>query len=500
MNSFHSLARLPAKTPKRRLTLLILLALSTPNLAQAQSDRDSANERPHILLIMVDDLGKEWISCYGAEGIETPNIDRLAAGGMRFENAYCMPQCTPTRVTLLTGQYPFRHGWVNHWDVPRWGGGCSFDPELNPSVANLLKDNGYRTAVAGKWQIDDFRQEPNALVDAGFEEYCMWTGFEAGNPASGKRYWDPYIYTDQNSETRRGAFGPDVFTEFLIDFMRRNKDQPMFLYFPMVLTHGPLVHTPAEPNADSKMEKHRAMVRYTDQLLGRLVDALHRLRIRENTIIIWTTDNGTSRGITGMVNGRDMVGGKSLTTENGICVPFIVNGPGKVPEAVVSDALVDFTDLLPTLVDLAGGELPDAHAIDGRSFKDLILGRAADSQRGWIMSMGGRNEARLTDKGVENKFWFRDRVIRDKRFKLYIDEHRKPTKLVELASDPSEENNLINSDRQDVQAALAALRGVAKTMPERDADPVYRPLPQQPWFRQPNTKSTVWKTGYPGNR
>ena len=104
-------------------------------------------DRPNILFIMVDDLGPEWISAYGSESIETPNIDRLANEGMLFEKAYSMPQCTPTRVTLLTGQYPYRHGWTNHWDVPRWGAGAHFDPDLNLSFARLFREAGYKTAA-----------------------------------------------------------------------------------------------------------------------------------------------------------------------------------------------------------------------------------------------------------------------------------------------------------------------------------------------------------------
>ena len=115
--------------------------------------------KPNILFIMVDDLGKDWISCYGADDIETPHIDRLAKGGLKFHNAWSMPQCTPTRATLLTGQYPWRTGWVNHWDVPRWGVGY-FDWAKYTSFAKVMKTAGYATAIAGKWQINDFRMSP----------------------------------------------------------------------------------------------------------------------------------------------------------------------------------------------------------------------------------------------------------------------------------------------------------------------------------------------------
>ena len=165
---------------------------------------EAEESRPNIIVIMVDDLGKEWISYYGAEDISTPNIDALAKSGVSFNNVYSMPQCTPTRVTLLTGQYPFRHGWVNHWDVPRWGGGVHFDETMNPSIGIEMKKAGYTTCIAGKWQIDDFRVEPDALTKNGFDEFCMWTGYESGIKESANRYQDPYIYTKEGSKTYNG--------------------------------------------------------------------------------------------------------------------------------------------------------------------------------------------------------------------------------------------------------------------------------------------------------
>lgn len=286
------------KSRAQRTLLHCLLVTATFSFFGLSANLASGMPRKlNIIFIMVDDLGPEWISCYGSKSIQTPHIDALATTGLRFLNAYSMPQCTPTRATLLTGQYPFRHGWCNHWDVPRWGAGCHFDPKHNMSFARIMKSAGYRTAIAGKWQINDFRIQPNILRDHGFDSWCMWTGYESQNRPSGERYWDPYIYTSSTaSKTYRGKFGPDLYTEHLIQFMKANRDQPMMLYFPMALTHGPFVHTPSHPKASSKLEKHKAMVHYTDHLVGKLVATLEDLKIRERTVIVFTTDNGTSRG------------------------------------------------------------------------------------------------------------------------------------------------------------------------------------------------------------
>ncbi len=155
---------------KKSIYIILILILSN---CKHEKNIEAKTSRPNIIIILVDDLGKEWISSYGAEDISTPNIDALANSGVSFNNTYSMPQCTPTRVTLLTGQYPFRHGWVNHWDVPRWGGGAHFDETMNPSLGIAMKKAGYTTCIAGKWQIDDFRVEPDALAKNGFDEYCI---------------------------------------------------------------------------------------------------------------------------------------------------------------------------------------------------------------------------------------------------------------------------------------------------------------------------------------
>jgi len=463
----------------------LVSALLSNSIARC-ADRPGDTRPPNILLILVDDLGKEWISCYGAEGIETPRIDALAAGGMRFENAWCMPQCTPTRVTLLTGQYPWRHGWTNHWDVPRWGSGCHFDPQHNRSFARILRQAGYATAIAGKWQIDDFRVEPEALREAGFDQWCVWTGGEGGNPPSNRRYWQPYIFQRKQSGTRRGAFGPDVYCQFLIDFLRDNRHRPMLLYYPMTLTHGPLVKTPDEPEAESKIDRHKAMVRYTDKLVGRLVDALEQ--VQRDSIVIFTTDNGTSGGITGRRYHRSVRGAKSKMVEAGTAVPFIVYGPGRVPAGKVTGELTDLTDMAPTLAELAGVAIEDDQPVDGRSIAPLILGKRNRSPRQWIFAQGG-HPAIFRDGRVVPARPYDDRVIRNRRYKLWIGHDRQPTALYDLQEDPWEEENLLDSDDPQVVAARRELMAVIDQQPQRDAAPGYDPNPPQSWDRFPKKKN-----------
>ncbi len=442
----------------------------------------AAIDKPNILFIMVDDLGKDWIRCYGADNIQTPNIDALAKGGMKFHNAYSMPQCTPARVTLLTGQYPWRTGWVNHWDVPRWGVGY-FDWQQQTTFASIMKSAGYAAAIAGKWQINDFRVEPQALRKHGFDDWCVWTGYETQNPPSAERYWDAYIHTQDGSKTYQGKFGPDIYCDFLIDFMQRHHDEPMMLYFPMTLTHGPLTNTPAEPDVKDPQGKHRAMVRYTDAIVGRLVTALDALRIRDRTLVFFTTDNGTSGGLLGTVGGQRPSGGKATTYEGGVCAPFIVNCPGLVAAGTETDALTDFTDLLPTFAELAGAGVPRDLTIDGHSLAPLLLGKANAGPREWMMALG-HGAARLDEQGVRGAHDYADRVIRDKRFKVWIDTNRRITALYDLSHDPRERENLLGSDKPMVLAALSKFQAVVDTMPAKDARPQYHKRHPLPWDRR----------------
>jgi len=477
------------------IILIAILLIGCNNTKTKSLAKNTNNQKPNILFILLDDMGKEWVSQYNADDINTPNIDLLAKTGMQFNNAWSMPQCTPSRVTFMTGQYPFRHGWVNHYDVPRWGHGASFDSEKNPSVAKIMKNAGYKTCIAGKWQVNDFRLQPEAMVSHGFDEYCMWTGGEGGNiDKSQERYWNPYIHTKEGSKTYKGEFGEDIFSDFIIDFMKKNKKDPMMIYYPMCLPHTPFTSTPAEPNVTSKMDKHKAMVRYTDLMLKKLITALEDLEIRDNTIIVWTTDNGTTSAVTGHINGRPVRGGKTYLTENGVNEPFIVNWPAKIPSGKMTDALIDFSDLLPTFADLGGAELPKEFKYDGTSFKNLLLGKQDKSNRDWILTMGS-HPAKLENGKIVNVHKFRDRALRDENYKVFVDTLQQVTEIYDLKNDVEEVNNLIGSKSEEVQQTILKFQKIADQFPSKDANPVYGKLTNSLFDITPDELNKKAETG-----
>ena len=479
------------KKSLRNILTLSLTAYAALGIPQTLRAAENPAPKPTLLFIMVDDLGKEWISSYGSEDIKTPNIDALAKGGLTFNNAYSMPSCTSSRTMLLTGKYPWRNGYVSHWDVPRWGV-AYFDwkKKENTTFARLMKDLGYATCAAGKWQINDFRIEPQAMKKHGFDDWAMWTGAETGNEASDKRYYDPYINTPEGSKTYAKKFGPDVYTDHLIKFMTKHKEDPMCIYYPMALVHRKWVASPDQPKAKSRLERHISMVAYADKMVGKLMKSLDELKIRDRTIVIFTTDNGTTGpplGFSAMRNGKKVVGAKGKLSEPGVCAPFIVNCPGMVPEGVETDALIDFSDMLPTFVELGGGETPKDLIIDGTSIAPIILGKNQDNERQWIMSIGG-GAGRVTKDGVRGAKVFGERVIRDKQHKVWVSEKKKIIRLHDLKKDPWEKTNLLDSELAEHKKALKKFQAVVDSLPDKDASPFYEPRAANPWDKQLRVK------------
>lgn len=336
----------------------------------------NAARPPNIILIMADDSAVDNYSCYGSDYFQSPRLDHLAETGAKFNYCYSEPVCTSSRVKIMTGRDNVRNYVIF---------GCLDNHEI--TFGSMLKQAGYATAVAGKWQLHG---EPNGSVpsDHGFDTFCLWN-FPGGG---GERYWNPSLVQDGRLlETKETDYGPDIVSDFLIDFIRDNKDGPFFAYYPMILVHNPFPETPdsqpmTEADGSGKqavdLKNYRDMIAYADKLVGKIVDTLDELEIRENTIVIYTADNGTNRNLTYPFHGEQRKGEKALATERGSHVPLIVNAPGIVPAGIESDDLIDFSDVLPTLAEIAGARLPDVE-LDGRSFWPQCQGKKGNP-RDWI--------------------------------------------------------------------------------------------------------------------
>lgn len=329
--------------------------------AQARTPR--ADKRPNIILILADDVGVEAFNAYGGE-YYTPNLDRMAREGLRFDNAHATPLCSPSRTRLMTGI-------ENHRNYEAFG---YLGPDQR-TFGNILKDAGYATGMVGKWQLSGNGYDGRTGItpeQAGFQESALWQ--LKALDAKGSRYWGPTRVTDGKTIISEEGFGPDRDHAFALDFIERHKDRPFFLYYSMVLVHDPFVPTPASMTAQGSKQRFAGMMSYMDGQVGALLAKLKALGLDEDTIVLFTADNGTNRQITSLRNGVEVQGGKASPTLNGTHVPLIVRAPGRVAPGGSSSALFDFLDVVPTFAEIAGAKLAPG-AIDGVSQLGVITGR-----------------------------------------------------------------------------------------------------------------------------
>jgi len=367
-----------------------------------------AAERPNIILIMADDMGYEALSSNGSESCKSPNLDKLAAEGVRFTNCFSNPICTPSRAKIMTGQYNVRN-YVKFGILDR--GQTTF--------AHQLKEAGYATAIAGKWQLG---KEKDAPQHFGFEKSCLWQHTRSGRSKKDgttfdRRFVNPMLeFNGVEKDYTSGEYGPQVCTDFICDFIEENKRKPFLVYYPMILTHCPFDPTPESTDWDPKRlgstsykgdqndpQRHFVdMVAFADKAIGQIVAQLEKSGVRDNTLIIFTGDNGTDKPIVTPWNGTKVIGGKGSMTDTGTRVPLIINWPEgiKKPGRVVDD-LVEFTDMFPTLCEVTGAKLPKNHPTDGASIVPVIQNKAEARTKDWVY------------------IWYRGRVlVRDKKYSL----------------------------------------------------------------------------------
>jgi arylsulfatase A len=379
------------------LALLLLATTATVNATQ-----------PNVVLIMADDMGYESLSVNGSESCRTPNLDKLAAGGIRFTNCFANPLCTPSRAKIMTGQYNVRN-YVKFGLLDR--GQTTF--------AHQVKQAGYTTCIAGKWQLGKKKDAPQHF---GFDRSCLWQHTRSGrSKQDGKTYDRRFVnpmleINGEEKEYMHGEYAPKLCTDFVCKFIDQNKTKPFLVYYPMILTHCPFDPTPDSSDWDPKRlgsttykgdlndpQRHfRDMAAYADKMVGQIIKQLEDSGVRDDTLLIFTGDNGTDKPIVTPWNGTKVVGGKGTMTDMGTRVPMIASWPKGIQQSGrVADDLVEFVDMMPTLCDVIGGKLPDNYPGDGSSITPILKNNAKARKKDWIY------------------IWYRGKVmVRDKQYSL----------------------------------------------------------------------------------
>lgn len=461
-----------------RLVLTLTLVCLTGFSARAA-------DKPNIVLVLVDDLGWNDLTCQGSKYYETPNIDRLAAEGVRFTNGYAAcAVCSPTRAAIQTGRYPHRTG-VTDWIRARFQGGKIPADKKNPcwrpkeqwrgrkvlcppnalwlesketTLAELVKPVGYTSCYIGKWHLgtDDWYPEKQ-----GYD--FNYGGCDYGQPPS---YFDPYKGRKakgiHNLPSRKpGEYLSDREADEATGFLRKHKDGPFFLMLAHYAVHTPIQAKKAVEakykkkgsKTKQKNAKYAAMVESVDDAVGKVVATLDELKLTQKTIIIFTSDNG---GLVGPTNNAPLRSGKGYPFEGGIRVPFIVKWPGVTRKGVTVDVPVISMDIFPTIAAATNAAMPKTE-IDGQDLRPLLTGRGEFKKRTlyWHFPHYRHNQGPYS-------------IIRDGDWKL-IKWYEGPTALFNLKDDPSEKKDLSSAMPEKLseldRKLMAHLKGITDRIP-----------------------------------
>jgi arylsulfatase A len=441
---------------------------------------------PNMILVLADDVSAKEFALYDGQGIDTPVLDRMGHEGVFFQTAWTVPVCGPSRCLLRTGKYPFRTQYYDNQIFP-----STPTYKSHIEIPQALHDAGYSTLMAGK------NHDGTPPGDKGYDEWCLvgpWEGYDgphqspdwAGPEARARGmyavqwYFHPALYTRQGGiPTGPDDFGSDMEVDYICDSIAQWKDQPFFIYWPTNLPH--MMHSaerkwhytdvpernPAgKPTGGRIPGSLKSNVEYLDYLLGRICRALETQGLAESTIIFFAGDNGTAG-----------YGKQRLESEIGPRVPFVVYGPGIVPALGSRLELVDFSDVLPTLIDLAGTHLPADYQIDGKSFAPLLRNQHFEG-REWIFVQ--MNEAR----------W-----LRDERWLLDGNGH-----FWDCGRNRNETQgyrDVTHLHDPEVIAARKQFERILQGIPPVDYD---HPLTRERWeaYRQTHKKHQVYRPPYLG--
>ncbi len=443
--------------------------------------------QPNIVYIMADDLGYADVGCYGQRHIRTPNIDRLAAEGLRFTDAYAgCTVCAPSRSVLMTGYH------MGHTSVRSNPGGV---PLLTSdlTVAEVLKNAGYTNGVFGKWGLGDLGTQ-GVPTKQGFDEFC---GFLSQVHAH--LQYPEILYRNEeelrlpgNGKGVRKTYAHDTIANHALEFIRANKDRPFFCYIPFTLPHWELLVPEdsmaeyrgrfPEPPLFAEMRGHYAvqkephaayagMVTRLDRDVGRVLSLLRELHIDDNTIVFFTSDNGGALPILGddfFRSNGPFRGHKQNFYEGGIRVPMIVRWPGTVAAGKVSDHPWGFFDFLPTAAELAGVEAPKG--IDGHSVAPALIGEKAAGRKQPVHEFMYWELPRHNAKTGEFAKEVPMQAVRMGEWKAVRPKPNGPLELYNLKDDPGETRDLAAANRS-VLGRIERYLQTARVEPSRQTQP-----------------------------
>ena len=403
---------------KNIVVVVALMGVVVLGAGEARGQGSPTPRRPNVVVIITDDQGYGDLGCHGNEKVRTPNIDRLAAGSVRFTQFCVAPVCTPTRAALMTGRYHHRTGAIDTYQ-----GRALMQPD-ETTVAEVLKSAGYRTGLFGKWHLGD--NYPMRPQEQGFDEVLMHRGggmVQPGDPP-GSRYMDPVLQHNGVQKDYKG-YCTDVFTDGAIQFIEQGGEQPFFAYVAFNAPHTPL-QVPEEwvkpyrgMGLDDTTARIYAMVENIDANVGRLLKRLDELKLAENTVVLYMHDNGPQQkrfnaGLRGL---------KGSVYEGGIRSPLFVRWAGRTRPGEV-DKLAAHIDLFPTLLELCGAKYEPRRPLDGMSLAPLVLGHKVEwVDRTLFIQWHRGDEPRLYDNCA----------VRQSRFKMVNGKE-----LYDLAVDPAE--------------------------------------------------------------
>ena len=425
------------------LFVFFLTGVALPAFLLSQQE----GRKPNVVILYTDDQGTLDAGCYGSTDLHTPNIDRIAEQGVRFTRAYAHTVCCPSRAALLTGRHPQRSG-INSWTQGNMRGPDGINMSLNEvTIAEALKAAGYRTALFGKWHVGSHRDY--GPTKQGFDEFFgIRNGFiDNFNHyfLHGKGYHD--LYEGTTEVFRKGEYFPELITNRALQFIEKNRENPFLLYLGFNIPHYPeqalIEHTKLYENLPMPRRSYAAITTTTDHYIGLVLDKLDKLKLTENTIVIFQSDNGHSSenkaaiGIDDHTSGfpkghyysahggggntGKWIGQKGTFLEGGVRVPAIVSWPARLPRGEVRDQTVTIMDWYPSLLEWCGVEAPQAK-LDGRSLQAIIDSPKTPSahpvvhfqwQNQWAVSEGDWKLIGLKDRKTPGKVRYSLRNLAD---------------------------------------------------------------------------------------